>query len=248
MITIAGILSLLVAGMLFYIGVKNIGNGNTNIAISHRYVADNKYWGTAVSLREMITPNDIAIQNFVKENELNEGTIEQRVIKIYDLFERSGVYFYTSDDTAFFENKNIKMGGFPDLWELPKFVLAEYKAKGRVAIDCETGSMFLTSLFIASGVQAKEVIGEVDIPGSGIYGHGWCIVKLNGKEYLIESTRGKPLQKFIAVPSIYKSYFIFDDKTVQAFANKKIEDIEKVHTLTPDGVRALNKYLDEIDN
>lgn len=245
MIIIAGVLSLLVAGILFYAGINSIGK-TTSVKFDHRYVADSKYWGASVCLREMITPNDIAIQDFVKKNNLDKGTIKQRVIKTFDLFEREGVYFYTSDTTAFFENANNRFGGFPDLWEYPKFVIGEYENTGKIAVDCETGSMLLTSLFLAEGVEAREVIGEVDIPEQGIYGHGWTEVKLNGKWYLIESTRGKPLQKFIPTPKIYKPYFYFTNEYVKAFQNAKIEDIKKVHTLTPDGVKALNRYLDNL--
>ncbi len=245
MLLIAEILSLIVAGILFWSGFQSI-EPPVFTKVSHRYVADDKYWGMPVTLTEMITPQDIAIQEFVKENSLNTGSPEQRVIKTFDLFERSGVYFYTADSTATFSNAVVKFGNFPDLWEFPKFILAEYKATGKIAVDCETGSMLLTSLFLAEGVPAREVIGEVDIPNQGIYGHGWCEVNLDGKWYLIESTRGKPLQKFIPTPKIYKPYFYFTDTYVNALQNVKIEDIEKIHTLTPDGVRALNRYLDSI--
>ena len=244
MIIIAGVLCLLSAGIIFY-SLFTVNGHDISVNIQ-RYVANNKYWGEPVSLKEMITPKDISIQQFIKENNLNKGTDEQKVIKTFDLFERKGVYFYTQDNTAFFKNGNISFGGFPDLWELPKFVLAEYKSTGKIAVDCETGSMFLTSLFLAEGVKAREVIGEVNIPNSGIYGHGWCEVCLNGKWYLIESTRGKPLEKLVPTPSIYKPYFRFTNEYVEAIANKRIKDIEKVHTLTQNGVKDLNRYLDKI--
>ena len=240
MTIIAGILSLCVAGILFYAGIQ----ANKNITtFERRVVADGKYFGEPVYLREMITPDDIAIQQFVKKHHLDEGTPEQRVIKTYNLFERPDVYFYTDDKSIIFKNDSIELSNFDDVWEKPKLILAEYDNKGRIAVDCETGSSLLTSLFIAEGVEAKEVIGEVNIPGQGIYGHGWTIVKLNGKWYLIESTEGKPLQKFIPVPPAYKAYFIFDDKTIQALPGANIQHIPPM--LNQDGVKKLRQYLSQ---
>ena len=257
MIIIAEILALLVAGILFYAGIqvryKEATDGE--ISIEPKYVAENKYFGEPVALKETITPDIIAVKRFVRKHHLNEGTQEERIIKTFNLFEKKGVYFYTNDDTITFSNANITLKGFSDVWEKPILVLAEFDQTGAIAVDCESGSSALTSFLRSAGVDAREVLGEVDIPRKDKqgrtyyekYGHGWTEVKINGVWYLLESTRGKPLQKFIKVPPIYKPLFVFTDKHVEAINGAKLEDIHKVHTLTPDGVKLLNKYLDNLE-
>ena len=254
--TIIGLICLALAGVFFYLGIqthyKKVMDG---IPVEPKYVAENKYFGQPVALKETITPDIIAVKRFVRKYHLNEGTQEERIIKTFDLFEKKGVYFYTNDNTIKYENENVKLGGFSDVWEKPILILAEFENKGRISVDCETGSMLLTSLFLAEGMDAREVLGEVNIPKVNekgetyyeTYGHGWCIVKFNGSWKLIESTRGKPLQRFIPVPKIYKPLFIFTDKHVEVVNNAKIGDIKKVHTLTPEGVKALNQYLDNLE-
>ena len=248
--TIIGLICLILSGIFFYLGIqthyKKVTDG---IPVEPKYVAENKYFGQPVALTETVTPKIVAIQYFVKKYGLDKGTDEEKVIKTFDLFERKGVYFYTNDNTIKYENENVKLGGFSDVWEKPILILAEFEKKGRISVDCETGSMLLASLFLAEGIDAREVLGEVNVPGKGIYGHGWCIVKLDGSWKLIESTRGKPLQRFIPVPKIYKPLFIFTDKHVEAVNGAKMEDVEnkRVNTLTPEGVKALNEYLDSLE-
>ena len=244
---IAGILSLLIAGMLFYGGIM----ANKNITtFERRIVADGKYYGEPVYLREMITPNDVAVQEFVKKYRLDEGTDEQKIIRIFDLFEKPGVYFYTDDKSIVFKNNNIEMGGFDDVWEYPKFILAEFENKGRVSVDCETGSMLITTLLIASGVNAREVIGTVSIPNKGIYGHGWTEVKIRkgnsgkSKWYLCESTLGHRLRKFILIPDKYKAYYSFTDKDIKMTSGANIESIPPM--LDQNGVKELRNFLDSL--
>ena len=253
--TIIGLVCLALAGVFFYLGIqthyKKVTDG---IPVEPEYIADGKYFGEPLELKKTITPDIIAVKRFVKKYHLNEGTQEERVIKTFNLFEKKGVYFYTNDDTFVVRNANVTLKGFPDVWEKPILILAEFDQTGTIAVDCESGSSALTSLLRAAGVNAREVLGEVDIPKKDAhghiyyerYGHGWTEVKINGVWYLLESTRGKPLQKFIRVPSIYKPLFIFTNKHVEAINGAKMKDIYKVHTLTPDGVKLLNEYLDNL--
>ena len=253
---IIGLVCLILAGIFFYLGIQihyeKVTDGEA--PTEPEYIAENKYFGEPLELKKTITPDIIAVKRFVRKYKLNEGTQEERVIKTFDLFEKKGTYFYTNDDTIVFSNAHVTLKGFSDVWEPPILIIAEFDQTGTIAVDCESGSSALTTLLLAAGVDAREVLGEVNIPrknAQGItyyekYGHGWTEVKINGFWYLIESTRGKPLQRFIPVPPIYEPLFVFTDKHVEAVNNAKIGDIKKVHTLTPEGVKALNQYLDNL--
>ena len=256
---IIGLICLILSGVFFYLGIQTHYEKVTDgeAPTEPEYIAENKYFGEPLELKKTITPDIIAVKRFVKKYHLNEGTQEERIIKTFDLFERKGIYFYTNDDKIVFSTTHITLKGFSDVWEPPILIIAEFDQTGTISVDCETGSMLLTTLFIAEGIDAKEVLGEVNIPRVNekgqtyyeTYGHGWCVVNLDGsrKSILIESTRGKPLQKFIKVPSIYKPLFIFTNKHVESINGAKMEDIHKVHILTPDGVKLLNEYLDGLE-
>ncbi len=53
--------------------------------------------------------------------------------------------------------------------------------------DCEDTSILLTDWLIARGFNARMAIGT--IRGGG---HAWCVVRLDGVEYLLESTNANP--------------------------------------------------------
>jgi len=54
--------------------------------------------------------------------------------------------------------------------------------------DCEDSSIFLCDWLLARGFQARVALGRFGDLG----GHAWCVVKLEDKEYLLESTEGRP--------------------------------------------------------
>lgn len=54
--------------------------------------------------------------------------------------------------------------------------------------DCEDSAIFLCDWLLSRGFQARVVLGRYGDMG----GHAWVVVKLEDKEYLLESTEGRP--------------------------------------------------------
>ncbi|MBX7207480.1 MAG: transglutaminase-like domain-containing protein [Verrucomicrobiaceae bacterium] len=54
--------------------------------------------------------------------------------------------------------------------------------------DCEDSSIFLADWLEAQGFRVRVVLGRYGDMG----GHAWCVVRLDGVDYLLESTTGRP--------------------------------------------------------
>lgn len=54
--------------------------------------------------------------------------------------------------------------------------------------DCEDSSIFLADWLMSRGFQVRVALGRYGDLG----GHAWCVVKVEDKEYLIESTESRP--------------------------------------------------------
>lgn len=54
--------------------------------------------------------------------------------------------------------------------------------------DCEDSAVFLCDWLLTRGFQARVALGRYGDMG----GHAWVVVKLDDKEYLLESTEGRP--------------------------------------------------------
>lgn len=54
--------------------------------------------------------------------------------------------------------------------------------------DCEDSSIFLADWLISKGFQVRVALGRYGDLG----GHAWCVVMVEDKEYLIESTESRP--------------------------------------------------------
>jgi hypothetical protein len=54
--------------------------------------------------------------------------------------------------------------------------------------DCEDSSIYLADWLMSRGFQVRVALGRYGDMG----GHAWCVVKIEDREYLIESTEGKP--------------------------------------------------------
>lgn len=54
--------------------------------------------------------------------------------------------------------------------------------------DCEDSSIFLADWLTARGFQVRVALGRYGDMG----GHAWCVVRLDGSDYLLESTEGRP--------------------------------------------------------
>jgi hypothetical protein len=54
--------------------------------------------------------------------------------------------------------------------------------------DCEDSSIYLADWLMSRGFQVRVALGRYGDLG----GHAWCVVKIDDKEYLIESTESRP--------------------------------------------------------
>jgi len=82
--------------------------------------------------------------------------------------------------------------------------------------DCEDSAIFLADWLGAEGFQVRVALGKYGDMG----GHAWCVVRLDGADYLLESTEGRPdmnnppLAEFIG--SRYVPEALFDRKAIYA--------------------------------
>jgi len=88
---------------------------------------------------------------------------------------------YTNDpgakpDTKFANKEHLDAWQFADETQLLQ--------KG----DCEDSSLFLADWLMSRGYQVRVALGRYGDLG----GHAWCVVKVDDKEYLLESTEGRP--------------------------------------------------------
>jgi hypothetical protein len=98
--------------------------------------------------------------------------------RVYELFTIwSAVHancIYTKDPGV---RKDMK-----DTWQTS----LETQRQGRG--DCEDSAIFLCDWLLSRGFQARVALGRYGDLG----GHAWVVVKLEDKEYLLESTEGRP--------------------------------------------------------
>jgi predicted transglutaminase-like cysteine proteinase len=81
---------------------------------------------------------------------------------------------YTKDNTRQNEER--------DIWQ----TALETQSLGQG--DCEDSSIMLVDWLLARGFQARVVLGHYGDMG----GHAWVVVRLDGTDYLLESTEGPP--------------------------------------------------------
>ena len=72
-------------------------------------------------------------------------------------------------------------GALTDSWQTPRQTLS------RGTGDCEDSALLLTDWMLANRIPARMALGTMD--GGG---HAWCIVRVEGTDYLLESTNRDP--------------------------------------------------------
>jgi len=87
----------------------------------------------------------------------------------------------------------------------------------------------LVSLLRANGIKSYANIGTVTL-SSGIYGHAWVTVEVDGKTYLLETTLGESITELKPVPNFYKTTVRFNEKELYCISG---EDINKIITIYP---------------
>ncbi|MEM7146282.1 MAG: transglutaminase-like domain-containing protein [Verrucomicrobiota bacterium] len=83
-------------------------------------------------------------------------------------------------------------------WQLP----GETYASGRG--DCEDTSILLADALISAGYPARVAIGRNRRVGE----HAWCVVRVDGEQYLLETTGGKPTEAVIPKVSEEGEYYL----------------------------------------
>lgn len=69
-----------------------------------------------------------------------------------------------------------------DVWQ------TSLETQNRSQGDCEDSAVFLADWLMARGYQVRVALGHYGDMG----GHAWCVVRLDGTDYLLESTEGPP--------------------------------------------------------
>ena len=69
-----------------------------------------------------------------------------------------------------------------DVWQ------TAFETQTRMHGDCEDSSVFLADWLMSRGFQVRVALGHFGDQG----GHAWCIVKVDGTDYLLESTEPPP--------------------------------------------------------
>jgi len=215
MIIILAIISLILSGGLFYLGVKARTSGLP--IFSSYYIINSKMFGEPMDIRSWITPNEPAIKEVAKGLQTEDKIV--MVTKTYNWLEEN--YHYDSDDWVILNNGRIIIKGGTDSWALPIFTLAQKHQNGSIYVDCEDGTFILVSLLRSLGIEAYANVGTVSLNGS-IYGHSWGTVIIDGKEYLLETTLGAELTELRPVPSFYKTDVKFNEKDVIAITGVDI--------------------------
>ena len=98
-------------------------------------------------------------------------------------------YVYRTDDWYIADRYGQSISGGEDTWLMPSEVQVLIDA-GTHGMDCEDGSIWLTSALRKQGYDAWLCVGSVTL-GSGTYGHAWCMVLQNGAWTLYETTTGQ---------------------------------------------------------
>lgn len=98
-------------------------------------------------------------------------------------------YRYQTDDWYISDRYGQKVSGGSDTWLMPSEVQVLINA-GQHGMDCEDGSIWLSSALRKQGYDAWLCVGSVTLD-SGTYGHAWCMVLQNGAWTLYETTTGQ---------------------------------------------------------
>lgn len=198
--------------------------------------ASKKILGQDAVISEFIIPNQIAIKE--QAQDFVDNSQEIMVKKAYDWLENG--YKYTVDDIIIYAGGEKIIESTADNWNLPIISLAIYKHVGHFVGDCEDGSFLLVSILRALKVPCWAELGTITIDGKD-YGHVWVVVKLNGKEYLLETTLGESLAEFIPVPDFYHPYVRWNESEAIFSTAGKID--EELPRLTPYEINQLKELL-----
>ncbi len=139
--------------------------------------------------------NSEVIQELAKK--LKGSDEIETVSNIYNWFEKG--YTYTNDEMKLTNGDRTVITAGSDTWMLPTEVIREKEQNNdKGFFDCEDSAV-IASLLEASGLKAYMNIGIIKITKLKTgevsnYGHGWPSVVLAGKEYILESTLGRPLE------------------------------------------------------
>ena len=95
-------------------------------------------------------------------------------------------YEYRTDDWYIADRYGQRISGGSDTWLMPSEVQTLIDA-GRHGMDCEDGSIWLTSALRKQGYDAWLCVGTVTMDSS-TYGHAWCMVRANGIWTTYETT------------------------------------------------------------
>lgn len=164
-----------------------------------------RFFGEGKWLSEFVTPKSLEVNTLHKKLTQNLETLEERVIACWEWVASEVRYKKFITGTLRIENKFEKQ---TDLWCDPSLTI-----RTRVG-NCANKAFLLTSLLRWELPSDKVfcVLGNLENNGdSG--GHAWCLVKLDGVDYVMESTRPDvPAMIRAEIATRYKAVHLFNDE------------------------------------
>ena len=240
--TIGIIAGIFVSVMFFYLGIQARTGGTVPQIFQKTYVVEGKYYGEPRDVRVWITPNEEAIKR--EALKLKQDNDIATISAVYNFLEQK--YNYTLDNIVVTDSGIIILKAYPDQWNMPIESLAIiHQNDGNFYGDCEDGTYLLIAILRYLGINAYANLGTVELP-SGIYGHGYGTVIINGKEYLLETTLGQSLAELKPVPSFYHPTLKFNEKDVIPITGEDINKVVHIYPpLPPACLNELKKALGE---
>ena len=212
--TIGIIASFFIFAIFLYLGIKARTSGVT--ALSSQYIIKGKLFGEPTDVRDFV-----ALKYNIKEEakNLKEDTELATVIKTYNFVEEG--YHYALDNLVLLNEDLVLLKGNTDSWNPAWLSLAIKHQSGGLNGDCEDITALIIALLRVNNIDVWDNVGTVTL-SSGIYGHSWGTVIIEGKEYLLEGTLEAPLVKLQSVPNFYKANIKFNEKDVLAITGADI--------------------------
>lgn len=202
------------------------------------FLAKQKYFGVD---REII--RWIETQEYTLRKQAYAFKNVDKMQEILDVFNFLATHYqYQQDENILYNGNEAVLKAGKDNWLPPLMVQAMIVSQNVAKVDCEDGTFYLTTLLRILGHNAWANVGYVEV-NEKLYGHAWVTIELEGKEYLLETTLEKPIDKLQEIPPIYHTVYKFNEKDV--VINTASNNIPEVEPMTPDAINELREYLDK---
>ena len=173
------------------------------------------FFGEGKFLTEFITPGNLEVQELHKDIINGIDKLDDRLVALRDWVASNVRYTKFVRGKMWVDGKSSTQN---DLWTQPSIT-------SRILVgNCATKSFLLASLVRNELPEnsAYCVLGNLYNGKPG--GHAWVLVKLNGQEYIMESTRADTPPLVLAGPATdrYEAVHLFNDKVTYAIEGRTV--------------------------